>query len=237
MIGHILMPLAALVLVSTVVVAQEGPGQLEWNKASYTFSDKQLFIDDAADLKIGVTSATPSFTKPSANGTLFSLDLSTAWPTSSPAWSKTALYPQRDGPSATYSFCKDGSTMYAFTPLDVYPFDVKTSTWGEPLLGENRPGSAFYTISNMGYTSLKTDRETGLIYGIKQRFDGDIKRVTEIRSFNPATRELSELLVTLPWISQMTFPDGVLINDGKGRKSLFFLAMDDSTVVIREYNI
>ncbi|KAF9967748.1 hypothetical protein BGZ70_008409 [Mortierella alpina] len=142
----------------------------------FTFIDgQQLFVGD------GWLPGPDNFS--SRTEQFYALDLTVAWTSDAPAWTRLARRANVPGnvfTAGTMAATKDGTTVLFFDTHGVFRYNIKTNDW------ESSENATLVTGFHAGAT---TDTDTGLVYGVAaavpRRFpDPTLAKVTE---FNPAT--------------------------------------------------
>ncbi|KAF9103216.1 hypothetical protein BGX27_010681, partial [Mortierella sp. AM989] len=91
----------------------------------------------------------------------YSLDLSTAWSSDAPAWTKLSRRQNVTGPDAGTMTVGRNNTSVLFFGGTVYEYDIKSKVW---------PASKYAVAWGYGFErGAVTDTDTGLIYGIGKR--------------------------------------------------------------------
>ncbi|KAI1296176.1 hypothetical protein EDD11_007524 [Mortierella claussenii] len=126
--------------------------------SDFTFAEQQhLFIGDGTSGYGGIfDTIVPQF---------FSLDLSTPWTSSNPAWTKLIRRPETKDSTVGVMTMDANGTAVLFILWTWYTYTIKTAVW-EP------PSQAPYPVSWVGgfEKGAATDSDTGLVYGLGDAF-------------------------------------------------------------------
>ncbi|KAG0013492.1 hypothetical protein BGZ82_002117 [Podila clonocystis] len=168
------------------------------------------------------------FLAPATDPSLFALDLTTPWPTSSPAWSRAAFPKEASAAGSmtgTMAMTKDGSDLLAFGPETIVPFNIQKAEWGAGFAAQP------HKFVNGGAT---TDTDTGLIYGMEQTVDPSSNTTSRsLHVFDPKSRTMT-MVTSVPTLAIHWLSNGVY---SKARKSLFYPTFGDPSSNLQEFNL
>ncbi|KAF9292629.1 hypothetical protein BGZ68_000033 [Mortierella alpina] len=114
----------------------------------------------------------------------YALDLTVAWTSDAPAWTRLTRRPNVPSnviTAGTMAPTKDSNTILFFDGLGVFRYNVKTDDWD---LSQNA------TLVNGFHGGATTDTDTGLVYGVSgadiSKYE-HLSRPARVTEFNPAT--------------------------------------------------
>ncbi|KAF9309663.1 hypothetical protein BG003_009474 [Podila horticola] len=168
------------------------------------------------------------FLAPATGPSLFALDLTVPWPTSSPAWSSAAFPKEasaRGWMTGAMAMTKDGSNLLAFGPETIESFNIQMGQWDAGFAAQP------HKFVNGG---IITDTVTGLIYGVEETADPSSN--TALRSllaFDPKARTMTTV-TSVPTLAIRWLSRGVYSNV---RKSLFNPTFGDPSSNLQEFNL
>ncbi|KAF9936426.1 hypothetical protein BGZ67_002373 [Mortierella alpina] len=113
----------------------------------------------------------------------YALDLSVAWTSDTPAWTRLARRANVPGnviTAGTMAATKDSTTILFFDALSVHRYNIKTNDWAS---------SQNATLVNGFHAGATTDTDTGLVYGVSaaEHHRSSVVRPARVTEFNPAT--------------------------------------------------
>ncbi|KAF9990290.1 hypothetical protein BGZ75_002604 [Mortierella antarctica] len=113
----------------------------------------------------------------------YALDLSVAWTSDTPAWTRLARRANVPGnviTAGTMAATKDSTTILFFDALSVHRYNIKTNDW---------TSSQNATLVNGFHAGATTDTDTGLVYGVSaaEHHRSSVVRPARVTEFNPAT--------------------------------------------------
>ncbi|KAG0341976.1 hypothetical protein BG004_005796 [Podila humilis] len=223
--------LALALSISTLTLAQGtitdpidpngGPGLVA--ASDFVFNDRALFLSDGQFIGPPDTNNNNVM---SHRSLFYSLDLTTSWPTSKPAWKKLT-HQKNKLKAGKMALSHDGTTVYFFENDSVQPYNIQSDEWGlntNITATNEQEGIPFFGTDVLATTDL----DSGKIFGGRFLAEGQKFILSE---FDPKDNSVISSAVDVSFNATQTMVYS------RSRKSLFFSTNGPKGSNLHEYNL